>query len=111
MLEQGEIPQANPEPVHAGDLYEPLKDAYEETVALEMDQEEDTDDGDSSTNMHDLPLKNPRGRKSKKKKREEEAILVVMDGSQKMLKGIVKNKSKKGTPLASKGANPTIKSQ
>ena len=110
MLEQGEIPQESPDPKHAEEGEESLKETFEEPVALETDQEEDSDDGDSSAGMHALQMKNPRGRKSKKKKREEEAIQGIMDGTQKTLKVSGKSRAKKGTPSASKGAIPPHKS-
>ena len=83
------------------------KEANEHTLLLETDPGEETDEGASSSSLHAIPIKNPRGRKSKKKKREEATYLAVLEGSQKTLKGIMHTRSKKGTDLASKGGNPT----
>ena len=83
------------------------KEANEHTLLLETDPGEETDEGASSSSLHAIPIKNPRGRKSKKKKREEATYLAVLEGSQKTLKGIMHTRSKKGTAPASKGANPT----
>ena len=85
----------------------PSKDGNEDLSLLETDLGEDTDDGASSSSLHAVPFKKPRGRKSKKKKREEATYLAVLQGSQKNLKGIMHTRSKKGTDPASKGGNPT----
>ena len=106
-LEPGEIPHSDPVVSMAADTSGPSKDTNEDPLLLEMDPGEDTDDGASSSSLHAVPFKNPRGRKSKKKKREEATYLAVLEGSQKTLKGMMHTQSKKGTASASKGANPT----
>ena len=105
-LEPGEIPHFDPVVSTAPDTSGPSKDTNEDPLLLETDPGEDTDDGASSSSLHAVPFKNPRGRKSKKKKREEATYLAVLEGSQKTLKGIMNTRSKKGPDLASKGANP-----
>ena len=82
------------------------KETNEELLLLESDPGEETDEGASSSSLHTIPIKNPRGRKSKKKQREEATHLAVLEGSQKTLKGIMHTRSKKGTTQALKEANP-----
>ena len=83
------------------------KEENEDLLLLETDPGEESDEGSSSSSLHTIPIKNPRGRKSKKKQREEATYLAVLEGSQKTLKGIMHTRSKKGAVPASKGANPT----
>ena len=107
-LEPGEIPNADPvEPTSAGTS---SKEANEGPSLLEMNPGEDSDEDASSSSLHAVPFKNPRGRKSKIKKRDEATYLAVLEGSQKTLKGMMNTRSKKGTVSASKGANPTSQS-
>ena len=82
------------------------KEENEDPLLLETNPGEETDEGASSSSLHVIPIKKPRGRKSKKKKREEATYLAVLEGSQKTLKGIMNTRSKKGPDMASKGANP-----
>ena len=108
LLEPGEIPQTEPGVSTAVETAGPSKETSEDPLLLETDPGEETDEGASSSNLHAIPIKNPRGRKSKKKKREEATYLVVLEGSQKTLKGIMHTRSKKGTATTSKGAtSPT----
>ena len=106
-LEPGEIPISDPVVSTAAYTSGPSKDANEDLSLLETDLGEDTDDGASSSSLHVVPFKNPRGIKSKKKKRDEATYLAVLEGSQKTLKGMIETRSKKGTASASKGAIPT----
>ena len=105
-LEPGEIPQINPTSLMEADALGSSKEANEDPILLEMDPGEETDEGASSRSLHTIPIKNPRGRKSKKKKREEETYLAVLEGSQKTLKGIMHTRSKKGTAPSLKEVNP-----
>ena len=106
-LEPREIPHSNPVVSTTADTSKHSKDTNEDPLLLETDPGEDTNDGASSSSLHAVPFKDPRGRKSKKKKREEATYLVVLEGSQKTLKGMMHTRYKKGTASASKGANPT----
>ena len=101
-LEPGEITQ------HLGGTDSPgsPKETNEDLLLLESDPGEESDEGTSSSSLHTIPIKIPRGRKSKKKQREEATHLEVLEGSQKTLKGIMNTRSKKGTTQASKEANP-----
>ena len=105
-MEPGEIPQFNPVTLMEAEAPGSSKEANEDPLLLEMDLGEEMDESASSSSLHTIPIKNPRGRKSKKKKREEATYLVVLEGSQKSLKGIMHTRSKKGTALALKEANP-----
>ena len=82
------------------------KEANEDLLLLDSDPGEETDECASSSILQSIPIKIPRGRKSKKKQREEATYLAVLEGSQKTLKGIMNTRSKKGTNQASKEANP-----
>lgn len=106
-MEPREIPQSDQVVTTAADTSVPSKDTNEDPLMLETDPGEDMDDGASSSSLHAVPFKNPRGRKSKNKKREEATYLAVLEGSQKTLKGMMHTQSKKGTTSTSKGANPT----
>ena len=88
-MEPGEIPHSDPVVSAATETSEPSKDTNEDHLLLETDPGEDTNDGASSSSLHAVPFKNPRGRKSKKKKREEATYLAVLEGSQKTLKGMI----------------------
>ena len=103
-LEPGEIPQLREVEAPGSS-----KEANEDPLLPETDLGEEMDEGSSSSSLHTIPIKNPRGRKSKKKKREEETYLAVLEGSQKTLKGIMHTRSKKGTAPALKEANPPPK--
>ena len=88
-LEPGEIPHSNRVVSAVADTSGPSKDTNEDPLLLETDPGEDMDDGASSSSLHAVPFKNPRGRKSKNKKREEATYLAVLEGSQKTLKGMM----------------------
>ena len=109
-LEPGEIPQPDPGVSTATETPGTSKEANEDPLLLETDPGEESNEGSSSSSMHTIPIKNPRGRKSRQKKREEATYLAILEGSQKTLKGIMNTRSKKGTDLASKGANPYLHS-
>ena len=102
-LEPGEINQ----PLVGAAIPGSPKEVNENLLMLDSDPEEESDEGASSSGLYSIPLKVPRGRKSKKKQREEATHLVVLEGSQKTLKGIMSTRSKKGTIQASKEANPS----
>ena len=101
-LEMGEI--SLPRGVSPADPASPHKDSSADPLLLEMDRDEESDEGDSSCSLPSIPFKNPRGQKSKKKQREEASYLEILEGSQKTLKGIMNTRSKKGSGPASKGA-------
>ena len=84
------------------------KETNEELLLLESDPGEETDEGASSSSLHTIPIKNPRGRKSKKKKREEATYLAVLEGSQKTLKGIMHTRSKKRNSSGLKRGQPLL---
>jgi hypothetical protein len=99
LLEPGELPSTQ----EGNDNPSSSKEAKEDPQQQESDPEEDSD-GETSSDLHSLQIKTPRGRKSKKKQREEATYLEVLEGSQKTLKGIMNTRSKKGTTQASKEA-------
>ena len=104
-LEPGEIPQSDPRVSTAVETFGPSIETNQDPLLPETDPGEEFDEGDSSRSLPAAPIKNPRGRKSKKKQREEATYLVVLEGSQKTLKGIMNTRSKKGRASASKGAS------
>ena len=105
-LEPGEIPHFDLVVSAAVGTSDPSKDTNEDPLLLEMDPGEDTDDGASSSSLHAVPFKNPRGRKSKKKKREEATYLDILEGSQKTLKGIIIPDLRKEWHRPQKGPTP-----
>ena len=73
-LEPGEITQINPTSLMEADAPGSSKEANEDPLLLETDPTEETDEGASSSSLHTIPIKNPRGRKSKKKKKRRSNI-------------------------------------
>ena len=102
-MEPGEVNQ----PLEGATFPGSPKEANEDLLMLDSNPDEDSDEGASSSGLYSIPLKVPRGRKSKKKQREEATHLVVLEGSQKTLKGLMNTRSKKGATQASKEAIPS----
>ena len=109
-MEPREIPHSIPRVSPEADNSGPSKESSVDPYQLESEPGEESDEGDSSSSLQEIPIKNPRGQKSKKKMREEATYLAVLEGSQKTLKGIMNTISKKGSTPAPKGATSPCQS-